>query len=275
MFIVEPLVLNKKADGPLIYYGEFIRCAALVYLGYVIQSYLIYEIWLMDLDCEWQGTDNSDLLEFVCVFVFEIAMFVEVRNACDIMFLLWVADSKGTGLESLVGDATDEIGLGQLRTENRRGAVMTEEGNVGWLNSQMRRVRGKSREAATAEWSLKSMTSAYKVWAMIFIALPKLVIGIFLAFVGGLWIPKSPTPEDIILNTLAMNFIVDIDPLMYGAFSSDAAKEDLDHMTPIQHYVTNQSRKILWAMNAFVYPVAVLALSGFVIKGGKNFSHCA
>merc|ERR1719356_1015601 len=104
------------------------------------------------------------------------------------------------------------------------------------------------------------MTKAYKVWAMLFIAAPKLAIGVCLAFVGGVWIPKSPNPEDLILNTLAMNFIVDIDPLMYGAFTSEAAKEDLDHMTPVEKSLTNANRKLLWAVNAFVYPLAVLLI---------------
>lgn len=270
MFIVEPLVLNKRVDGPLIYYGEFIRCAALVYLGYAIQSYMVYMIFLMDVDCAMEVPEKAAILEFVCVFVFEISMFVEVRNAANIVHLLWMAPTTSFGLEFILGEASTNSGSAR---ENARGAVMTE-GEVGWMHSQVRRVRGKKAED-TAQWSLKNMSEVYKAWSLLAIAGPKLLIGVCLALVGGIWIPQSPTPEDLILNTLAMNFIVDIDPLMYGAFTSEAAKEDLDHMTPIPHKITNKGRKTLWAMNAFVYPLLVLLVSWGVVQLSKKVAACA
>jgi hypothetical protein len=259
MFIIEPLILNKKTDGCFIYYGEFIRLAILVYFGFGIQALFIYQIVSWDMLCVQDEEVISQILQIFCAFVFEIAVFSQIRKSFDMAFLLSLAPSAS-------GQQHWDL-ASHLTSEGARGAVVTE-GEINWLHAQVRRARGKPKED-TAEWSLKKMTIKYKMWAISGIAMPKLLLNVALSVVAGIWIPKSTTTEKLVLNTLAVNFIVEVDHLLYSAFVSDGQKQDLEHHTPIMRKVKvgrGWDRVCRWLVTAYLVPVVVVSGSVLIVN---------
>jgi len=59
-------------------------------------------------------------------------------------------------------------------------------------------------------------TRTTKMFVTVFVLLPKLVIGGLLWWLGARWLAATPNFQDLVLNTIALEFITGLDELMYG-----------------------------------------------------------
>lgn len=115
-------------------------------------------------------------------------------------------------------------------------------------------------------WTLRGISRCYKMWSMLTIAIPKLALALILAMYGSEYIAKSGDQESMIQNTLAVNFVLQVDMILYHAFTSEHTKASLSHMDPVIRAVSNRVRLLTWAMNTVVYPLMVLGgTSGVVL----------
>merc|ERR1712014_276541 len=64
--------------------------------------------------------------------------------------------------------------------------------------------------------------------------------------------------ESMIQNTLAVNFVLQVDRILYQAFTSEHTKASLSQMDPVIREVSNRVRFMTWALNTVVYPLIVL-----------------
>jgi hypothetical protein len=62
---------------------------------------------------------------------------------------------------------------------------------------------------------------------------PKLVVEVLLIYVGGGFIATSTSTTDLILNCLAVSFIIDIDDMMYSLLVVPAAKIEFENFPSI------------------------------------------
>ena len=72
------------------------------------------------------------------------------------------------------------------------------------------------------------LTKKQKIMNTILILIPKLVIGLLLAYYGAAFIAISADNETIILNTLAVVFIIDIDEMLFKSFADTLIQEAVD-----------------------------------------------
>jgi len=68
-----------------------------------------------------------------------------------------------------------------------------------------------------------------------------------------------------VLNTLAVNFSVDIDEILYSSFTSGATQVALEHAETIEIELSNKHRFAHWFFNTFVFPTGVLCFSLWVV----------
>ena len=115
------------------------------------------------------------------------------------------------------------------------------------------------------QWKLESVGKLYKVWNFVIVCVPKIVVAGALAIVGGDYIVKSGDPETMFLNTLAVMFIIDVDELLYHAFTSDATKENLSHMQSVEVELSNRQRALMWFTNTVLYPLMVIVGTGALV----------
>jgi hypothetical protein len=88
--------------------------------------------------------------------------------------------------------------------------------------------------SSSGETTLVSGLTLYmKIFNIVVIVLPKLVIGILILVIGCPFLAKSETDEDLLLNTLAAYFIVEIDEYMYTIFDNYFIKNALDQVPPV------------------------------------------
>lgn len=76
--------------------------------------------------------------------------------------------------------------------------------------------------------------------------------------------------EDIVLNSLAVNFVLEIDNILYGCFISAGTKQAIEHMEPVEFEVTDRARMVTWLVSTVFYPLVALAATFqlVVVQGG-------
>ena len=77
------------------------------------------------------------------------------------------------------------------------------------------------------------LTRFQKLLATLFVVVPKLVVACILTFVGTYFVFLSESNTDLILNCLAMTFVVELDELAYATISSEFSKKEVQNVVPL------------------------------------------
>jgi len=80
------------------------------------------------------------------------------------------------------------------------------------LGQQMLRIDGSSTI------SIVALTRRTRAMLFVFVCLPKLAISMFLLVLGCKWLSATTSFEALVMNTMAMEFVLHIDELLYEAF---------------------------------------------------------
>lgn len=258
--MVLPSVLSRHKDGNCIFIFEHVRIWGLLLGNYGIQLLFVLELWKMVVskkdEAENSGTDmacsNSVvILQFVCLFVFEVVMFTELRDTTLILRLIWNIESPTNPMPG---------GAGWDKLDNRRnsaaGMIQTEDGALTkWAKQKM----GKE---VHSEWSLDGVSRCYRFFLLLVVGLPKFFLGFFIAYAGGWYVLESPDRETLLLNTLAMTFIISIDEFLYHAFTPQSIVDNISSMHPVKVEMDTASAVGIWFMNSIVYPNVIFLACG-------------
>ena len=101
-----------------------------------------------------------------------------------------------------------------------------------------------------------------KITAILFILLPKLLVACVLTFVGTYFVLVSESNTDLILNCLAMTFVVELDELAYSTISSEFSKKEVQNVKPLVLHSSD-----LAFCDAIVSPILRAALWVGVVWG--------
>jgi len=88
---------------------------------------------------------------------------------------------------------------------------------------------------------------------------PKLLISIFLLFLGCQWLTASTTFEALVMNSVAMEFVLHIDELLYRAFvPADYRKQvaGVNFLVQLPERTEEQARRKAW--NSYVWSLAFM-----------------
>mmetsp|Transcript_25986 Transcript_25986/g.60070 ORF Transcript_25986/g.60070 Transcript_25986/m.60070 type:complete len:340 (+) Transcript_25986:147-1166(+) len=285
MAIVEPLALDVKHDGRLVYITELARCYFLLLLQYAIQCYFIYYLAVINHRKEFsvKCSDNwHDVgLELVCVFIYCLAVWAEIDDAIGTVMLLWShpsvqlaermeadeqAGKKGytkympvsTGLTSSISNRT--VASGAVLEADKSEETTTQS-----LTSFVFHTVTRTKKPGMKQWDLTQMGRCYKMWTILTIGIPKVIIILFVGYFGGLYICYSPSPEAMIQNSLAMTFVVEVEHILYKAFTPPASADHLENAKGFTVPLNNNLRLLLWFITAAIYPVVTLCSTLFIV----------
>jgi len=264
MAIVEPAVLDRKLDGTFVYLVELMRVFGMLCLNYTVIGLFLLQLWKMnERSGTWDCSARLLPLELGCVFLFEVRMLSDVRNGLSILTLLWCAPRQAAANSSL----SEKIYRG-LADSPKIGAVMVkeEESQSGFL-WRISRKRGNDRL-----WSLHGLTCTFRLWCTCVVGLPKLAIDLALAYMGGVYIVQSETDEAMLMNTLAVVFISEIEALLYQAFTSDVMRQSLEGMRPVEVEMSNKKRFFMWFACSFLGPLATVFVALGVIHHTRRIN---
>merc|ERR1719191_2645717 len=128
------------------------------------------------------------------------------------------------------------------------------------------------RKTGGTGWTLDNMTKSYKAFAIFVIVLPKLAIALSVAYVGSVYILKSGDAETMILNTLAVLFVVDIDEFIYNTFTPASMKNQLVNVPEIALNPSNFERKWAYFSSTFVHPALIIGATYWLVN--QHSSEC-
>jgi len=261
MIIAEPLHLNRKTDGLFVFVVEMAASYFTLVANYILQAWLLYEIYCVNQGKIGEGgkCPQGVILQIVCVFIFEASVFNEVRSCTELFSLLYHAGGARGGY-------TKQEPAGA-------GAVLLEEKEQSVFGRFTKKIR-PTPPPGMPQWNLHSMPRLYKVWTTLIAAIPKFLIVLFLAYQGGVFIALCETVDDIVLNTLAVNFIVDIDEILYTSFTSSATQFALEHAEAVEIEMSNKQRFAQWFLNTFVFPAVVFCSSLFLVWQSVHLLGC-
>merc|ERR1719464_2372369 len=66
--------------------------------------------------------------------------------------------------------------------------------------------------------SIVALTTKTRLTLLILVCLPKLAISLFLLVLGCKWLSATTSFEALVMNTMAMEFVLHVDELLYEAF---------------------------------------------------------
>merc|ERR1711982_324305 len=67
-----------------------------------------------------------------------------------------------------------------------------------------------------------------KAWVTVIVFLPKLGIAVLLWYIGAGWLTATAGIDNLVLNSLALTFICEVDELIYRTCTSEVAKSCLE-----------------------------------------------
>lgn len=251
--LLVPMTLNRTHDGCMVFFLELLRTSMLIIVSYSIQIIFLFELLSVISSksrVKYKCSDDNLLLQCVCVFTFEAAVFFALRDTLSFASLISSARSQ-----------TNESNFIAMRNRRRSGGAIMEKERT--FMDRVLRV-GVSEEP----WSLAGMTLSYQIWSFLTLAIPPILICVLLSWIGGQYITCSKDKEALIMNTVGVLFINELGDTLYHAFSSSALKEDIAAAKGITVKIGNQMRWSLWATSVF-FPLLVLLYTLFVVFFGK------
>lgn len=264
-----PITLDMKQDGCFIYYAELIRCYFMLAMSYALAVFLLLALWEVDeegIDPDDEGSAKMCAnglfgVQLACVFIYESSVFSELLKVVNIVRLLYNAEGKPSN--------ADTIGFSQLMTPSApsHGAVMVSDKNEsgGKFAKFYRRLRSAPPQEGMPQWTFEKITVCFKVVSVIFVVLPKLLIVISLGYFGGIFVVHCQTIAETCLNTLAVNFILDIDVILYESFVVEETKNAVAQMQAVGVELSNTQRFWSWLASCIIYPMMPMFATIYVV----------
>ncbi|CAK0823520.1 unnamed protein product [Prorocentrum cordatum] len=257
LFVVEPLQLDASIDGWTIVSLAMMRAFVFIALNFSIQVLYVVRIHRMSVDMQdQQWCHEHSCMQVVCVFVFGISICSELRGCADFLLLVVRCPASGSGYAG-IGDGPDR--------PQRHGAVLSQEAveRPGGLRARIANwAKRSSAVDQTRVWTLGSLDHRWKAVCFLFVGVPRVVICCLLANSGARFIVRSP---DIIVDTVAVLFVVDVAAFMYSAFTTNAVKQQLEMVQPLECYPCNTRRLVSFLFVNFAYPVLLVCFSVAVV----------
>jgi len=196
----------------------------------------------------------------VCVYVFCVAVFGEIRDSMDMFMGVW-------GCPVVQDGSYSSLMLAGGQPANGPGVVVdnNDESDATSSMDWMRRKLKKEVTESVALWNLSRMTKVRKYFDLAVIVFPKLAIGTLTLVFGCKYIMGSPDSETLIMNTLAVLFVLDLDEYIYQTFTTTTVKARIDSMEHILLNPSSTDRVAAYFMTTFGIPLIVgSATLGFV-----------
>eukprot|EP00439_Symbiodinium_sp_Y106_P030142 s5773_g3.t1 len=187
LFVAEPLQLNVRIDGYVIFFLEMIRTVFFLAVNFGIQLMYVTRIHKINRQNEGaQCEPRKAYLQLVCIFVFATSIFKELRNCTDFLDLLIRCPVRES-------DGYVRVGVGG-GCDGKHGAVLHSEcepPSSSFRDRLSKLARLYRCEQKDHLWSLGSMTGLWKLVCVIFVALPRIVLCLLLLKVASGFIARS------------------------------------------------------------------------------------
>jgi len=155
---------------------------------------------------------ESHKARYVCCFVFILATMGEAFLILNMAKLLWTVPTKA---ESWITSPNQSTGLASLEQtiEDLQDEDSDTEGENAWLDKVRIAVAG--------------IPLSWKIVYLLLIWLPKLILWVLCCRIGVTFLMETAGIEDVIVNAVAMTFILNIDEMLCNTLMHESTKQML------------------------------------------------
>lgn len=97
-------------------------------------------------------------------------------------------------------------------------------------------IRPTDEDATDVRFVLAGMPLKWKVTNVLMVLLPKMYIWLLMVDTGTTFLMETAEIEDMIVNAIALSFILEVDEMIFQALFSDTAKDILEELEPLSMY---------------------------------------
>lgn len=81
---------------------------------------------------------------------------------------------------------------------------------------------------------IKSISEKHKALILVMVLLPRTIIIVMLSYIGTDFLIIADSYSDLILNSVALGFLIEVDEMLFGAVTSQRSKDKLASMLPVK-----------------------------------------
>ncbi|CAE7356554.1 PPT2 [Symbiodinium natans] len=257
LFVAEPLQLNVRVDGYVIFFLEMTRTVFFLAVNFGIQ--LMYVTRIHKINRQNEGSQcepRKAYLQLVCIFVFATSIFKELRNCTDFLDLLIRCPVKESDGYTRVGVGGCAAALAFWKPKSNSRQLITHRVAPSSATAEDRLFKLARLYRCEQKDHIWSMTYLWKMVCIVFVALPRIVLCLLLLKVASGFIARS-NEESMVIDTVAALFISDIGTFMFHAFTTNSVKNNLRRMPAVEFTSTNCARLLSFFLVNFVLPVGI------------------
>ena len=229
---------NKASSSIMDLWALSMNCYLMLGVNYALQIVILYHI----LELVLENLDDSEML---------CGSDTYLRIACLTLFTAFMFDELLETLEMMQWHIA-------IPTEKKHKAL---------------RIKIHKTDTAVKPALSNGFTLAHKVSNFLFICIPKGLMGLFFLVVGGMYISVSGNNETIIMNTLALYFVLEIDEFIFMGFVSPKLKASMANLPPVS--IPHQVGCMPSVTTCLTHFGSLLKLLLFIFVGnGIGFSVC-
>lgn len=168
---------------------------------------------------ELDATHRAQVLRKLCVGAFVVCLFKDIRQTYEMVVLLRELPSE-TGTWLVISTLEEEV----LRVDT---------------NGEKKFAREKDEQI---HWQVDCMELHWKVLVLIAVIVPKLLIFAFLYFYGSIWLMNVVDHQELILNAVALVFVLELDEAVFAAVTTSDVQQQMDNLQPWNPHQSSSGR---------------------------------
>eukprot|EP00747_Dinoflagellata_sp_TGD_P052997 gnl/TRDRNA2_/TRDRNA2_148220_c0_seq1.p1 gnl/TRDRNA2_/TRDRNA2_148220_c0~~gnl/TRDRNA2_/TRDRNA2_148220_c0_seq1.p1 ORF type:complete len:322 (-),score=55.05 gnl/TRDRNA2_/TRDRNA2_148220_c0_seq1:364-1329(-) len=219
------------------------------------------------------------LIQYASVFFWELEMWSEITETLDLAELIFHVPNTSES-----SHVEDGYSAGEDDSNQRAGQSATPPGALGpsfWRRQTSQDhfcIRGwSSQECLSLLWP-GHLAMPRKVFFVVFILVPKLIVALLLSYVGGVYIFLSLDDEKVILSVVAAEFILRIDEVLFASFAIPEISSLMKKAQPIGFHMSEGTFWTVWRTSSFlcmtVDPLIVFMIAYSVLVFGVEEEKC-
>jgi hypothetical protein len=118
--------------------------------------------------------------------------------------------------------------IGEVRTVERLHRDVHSIGTLPPTKKGSEMVEEVRTDAGDDEYHIVHLATCPRVLIYVLVIIPKFLIACILMIIGCRWLAATESFADLILNALALEFVIDIDEFMYEKFAPEVMRERVD-----------------------------------------------
>jgi len=165
------------------------------------------------------ATHRAQVLRKLCVAAFVVCLFKDIRQSYEMVVLLMELPSE-TGTWMVINTLEEEV----LRVDT---------------NGEKKFAREKDEQI---HWQVDCLELHWKVLVLVAVIVPKLLIFAFLYFYGSIWLMNVADHQELILNAVALVFVLELDEAVFAAVTTSDVQQQMDNLQPWNPHQSSSRR---------------------------------